>query len=84
MQDEVLSDFGTAQGSSAQESVAQASGIYKRVPRFKGSWKIKNLSPWSYPDAAAAGAAADAASAAASAVCILSGTYGREAPPIIT
>ena len=27
--------------------------------------KIKNLSPWSYPDAAAAGAAAGAAAAAA-------------------
>ena len=47
--------------------------------------KIKNLSPWSYPDAAAAGAAAGAAaaaaagaaaaaSAAASAACILSCT----------
>ena len=34
--------------------------------------KIKNLSPWSYPDAAAAGAAD-----AASAVCILSCTYLR-------
>ena len=35
----------------------------------KGTWKIKDVSPWSYPDAAAAGAAA-ATSAAASAVCI--------------
>ena len=35
-----------------------------------GPRKIKNISPWSYPDAAAAGAAAAAASAAASAVCI--------------
>ena len=31
--------------------------------------KIKNIPPWSYPDAAAAGAAA-ATSAAASAACI--------------
>ena len=48
----------------------------------KYAWKIKNLSPWSYPDAAAAGAAADAASAAASAVCILSctSTGARSAP----
>ena len=44
-----------------------------------------NLPPWSYPDAAVAGAAADAASAA-SAVCILSCTYrgARSAPPVFT
>ena len=39
--------------------------------RTKGRWdiKIKDIPPWSYPDAAAAGPAA-ATSAAASAVCI--------------
>ena len=48
----------------------------------KGPRKIKNISPWSYPDAAAAAGAAAAASAAASAVCILSCTYtgARSAP----
>ena len=44
------------------------SGIHKRLCLgWRGAWKIKNLSPWSYPDAAAAGAATDAASAAAGA-----------------
>ena len=39
-------------------------------------YQKKIFSPWSYPDAAAAGAAADAAAwAAASAACILSCTY---------
>ena len=46
------------------------SGIRKGALGSRGPRQIKNMSPWSYPDAAAAGAAADAASAAASAVCI--------------
>ena len=44
------------------------SGIQKGVPGCKGYLKKKNA-PWSYPDAAAAGAAAGAAASAAT-VCI--------------
>ena len=44
---------------------------------------IKNIPPWSYPDAAAAGPAA-AASAAASAVCIHYVIVGFETPAHIT
>ena len=43
------------------------SEICKVCLGWKGAWNIKNSSPWSYPDAAAAGAAAaaDAADAVA-------------------
>ena len=41
--------------------------------------KIKNIPPWSYPDAAAGAAAAAASSAAASAVCIYYIVIGRSA-----
>ena len=81
---EACSVVGDFNGTSQVQAVVDQLGFREFTKGYlgsKGAWKIKNLSPWSYPDAAAAGAAA-AASAAASAVCILSCTYtgARSAP----
>ena len=61
----------------AELDVWLASGIQKLALGSTGPWKIKispqnkNLPPWSYPDAAAAGAAAAASAPASAAATVV-------------